>query len=114
MEPTIFKRSPEAKEEPPHSLSLKFKDRSVLLTKKFIIGRDARMDIPLPKDSLVSRRHAMVEFVQGDYYIHDMNSTNGTYVNNTPLGKGQKQKLRPGDTITIGKTTITVSATISP
>ena len=112
MDPTIYKRSPEAKEEKPRALSLKFKDRSIHLTKKFVIGRDAKNDIPLAADPLVSRRHAMIEFVQGTYYIHDLNSTNGTYVNNTPLGKGQKLALDIGDVITIGKTSITVSSGI--
>ena len=114
MDPTIYKRSPEGKEEKPRALSLKFKDRSIHLTKRFIIGRDAHNDIPLTNDPLVSRRHASIEFVQGSYYIHDMGSTNGTYVNNSPLGKGQKVALDIGDTITIGKTTITVSAAIQP
>lgn len=109
MDETVYKRSPKAKEEAPRALSLKFKDRSVHLTKRFLIGRDAGCDIPLPNDQLVSRRHAMVEFVQGRYYIHDLASTNGTYVNSSPLGKGQKKALEIGDVITIGKTSITVS-----
>ena len=115
MEPTIYKHSPKAQKEKPRELSLKFKDRSIHLTKKFVIGRDPRSDIPLPNDPLVSQRHAMIDLVKGIYFIHDLGSTNGTYVNNSPLGKGQKKALNIDDIILIGKTTITVSAgVVSP
>jgi len=109
MDTTLDKRSPQAKDESPRALSLKFKDRSVYITKRFSIGRHASNDIPLPHDPLVSRRHARIEFVKGIYYIHDLHSTNGTYLNNMPLQKGEKAVLTVGDTITIGKTKISVS-----
>ena len=113
MQPTLYKRSPQAKNEMKRSMVLKFKDRSIFLSGKFIIGRDARNDIPLPNDPLVSRNHAMISFIQGRYFIHDMSSLNGTYVNNTPLAKGEKKALSLGDVIIIGKTTITVSTGVT-
>lgn len=106
---TIFKRSPKAKEAKGRKLSLRFKDRSIFLPKKFLIGRDEKCNISLPNDALVSRRHAMIEFSQGEYLIKDLASLNGTFVNNKPLMKGEKRILNPGDVILIGKTEITVS-----
>lgn len=108
-ETTVWKRSPKAAVSKGKKLSLTFKNRSIFLPKKFCIGRDEKCDISLPNDTLVSRRHAMIEFSQGEYVIKDLSSTNGTFVNNRPLQKGEKRILNPGDVIHIGKTEITVS-----
>lgn len=52
---------------------------------------------------VVSRNHADIR-VEGDaYYIEDVGSSNGTYINNTPLLKGNRHRLRPGDRIALGK-----------
>ncbi|MEG4346846.1 FHA domain-containing protein [Microcoleus sp. A003_D6] len=52
---------------------------------------------------IVSRIHANVR-VEGDAcYLEDVGSSNGTYVNNTPLPKGNRHRLRPGDRISLGK-----------
>ncbi len=56
-----------------------------------------------PDSEVVSRSHADIR-VEGDsYYIEDTGSSNGTYVNNIPLTKGNRHKLRPGDRISLGK-----------
>ena len=56
-----------------------------------------------PDSEVVSRSHADIR-VEGDsYYIEDTGSSNGTYINNTPLTKGNRHKLRPGDRISLGK-----------
>jgi len=42
--------------------------------------------------------------VEGDAcYLEDVGSSNGTYVNNTPLPKGNRHRLRAGDRISLGK-----------
>lgn len=52
---------------------------------------------------IVSRVHANIR-VEGDaYYIEDVGSSNGTYINNLPLPKGNRHRLRPGDRIALGK-----------
>ena len=56
-----------------------------LLAPTITIGRDPMSDIVL-NDPEVSRYHAqMVETVDG-YEIHDMGSTNGTYVSGEKIG----------------------------
>jgi pSer/pThr/pTyr-binding forkhead associated (FHA) protein len=56
-----------------------------------------------PNSEIVSRIHADVR-VEGDgYYIEDVGSANGTYVNNFPLPAGNRHRLRPGDRIALGK-----------
>lgn len=56
-----------------------------------------------PHSEIVSRIHADIR-VEGDaYYIEDVGSANGTYINNIPLPKGNRHRLRPGDRISLGK-----------
>lgn len=56
-----------------------------------------------PDSEIVSRTHANLR-VEGDvYYIEDVGSSNGTYVNGLPLPAGNRHRLRPGDRIALGK-----------
>lgn len=56
-----------------------------------------------PNSEIVSRVHADIR-VEGDlYYIEDVGSANGTYINNMPLPIGNRHRLRPGDRIALGK-----------
>jgi pSer/pThr/pTyr-binding forkhead associated (FHA) protein len=52
---------------------------------------------------IVSRVHADIR-VEGDtFYLEDLGSSNGTYVNNLLLQMGDRHRLRPGDRIAFGK-----------
>lgn len=56
-----------------------------------------------PNSEIVSRVHADIR-VEGDiYYIEDVGSSNGTYINNMPLPPGNRHRLRAGDRIALGK-----------
>ena len=56
-----------------------------------------------PDSEIVSRIHADIR-VEGDaYYVEDVGSSNGTYINNVPLPMGNRHRLRPGDRISLGK-----------
>ncbi len=56
-----------------------------------------------PNSEIVSRVHAQLR-IEGDvYYIEDIGSSNGTYVNNMPLPVGNRHRLRSGDRIALGK-----------
>lgn len=56
-----------------------------------------------PDSEVVSRLHADIR-IEGDaYYLEDVGSSNGTYVNHTPLLTGNRHRLRPGDRIALGK-----------
>lgn len=57
----------------------------------------------LQDSEIVSRVHAAIR-VEGDiYYIEDVGSSNGTYINNAPLPSGNRHRLRAGDRIALGK-----------
>jgi serine/threonine-protein kinase len=65
-------------------------------------------------DTAISRKHAAVEFRDGDYIIKDLGSLNGVFVNGQRIGT-QGQALHDGDKIDIGRTKIIYRATfISP
>jgi len=56
-------------------------------------------------DAKVSRRHAKIVRNNGAYYIEDLGSTNGTYVNRgRRLLPGSPQLLGDGDEVIVGKT----------
>lgn len=56
-------------------------------------------------DAKVSRRHARIKRAEGAYYIEDLGSTNGTYVNRgRRLLPGNVEVLNDGDEVIVGKT----------
>jgi len=56
-----------------------------------------------PESEIASRVHADLRVEAGIYYLEDMGSSNGTYVNHNPLLPGNRCRLRPGDRISLGK-----------
>jgi pSer/pThr/pTyr-binding forkhead associated (FHA) protein len=57
------------------------------------------------QEAKVSRRHARVIFRDGKYFLEDLGSTNGTFVNRgRRLLPGTPQPLVDGDEIIVGKT----------
>ena len=56
-----------------------------------------------PNSEVVSRVHADIRVEADSYYIEDVGSSNGTYVNNMPMPPGNRHRLRPGDRIALGK-----------
>jgi hypothetical protein len=66
---------------------------------RMTLGRRPYNDIVV--DNLaVSGEHAALQVIGHDYFIEDLNSTNGTYINEQRV---KRQILKNGDTIEIGK-----------
>jgi len=72
--------------------------RFPIMGTSFTIGRSADNQLRLT-GRFVSRHHALITFQNGQYVLHDRNSTNGTYVNGRRVGE---YILRSGDRIQIG------------
>ena len=71
--------------------------------RRMTVGRNEENDVPLPWDDQVSRAHAELEVVGGEWtVIDDGLSRNGTFLNGSRL-TGRK-RLHDGDTMRFGRT----------
>lgn len=64
-----------------------------------IIGKlpeavDVRIALPT-----ISRVHAKIRKVDGEYYVTDLGSRNGTYLNGSPVSNMENRRIQPGDTV---------------
>ena len=75
-----------------------FRDLAIPVT----IGREEGNMLRL-NDERVSRFHAKVQIDGGDVIITDLDSTNGTRVNGSPV---QIRRLKPGDQIAMGRSVL--------
>lgn len=83
-------------------------DRSFRLANRGVVtlGRRPEADVCLPWDPGISRLHAELIHRAGEWMIADDGlSQNGTFVNGLPV-EGRR-RLRDGDLITIGRTSLT-------
>ena len=71
------------------------------------IGRAAGCQVPLEGDTYVSQLHARLFRKDGQLYVEDLGSTNGTYLNRKKVSA--PMPLRRGDRLQIGKTVLEVS-----
>jgi pSer/pThr/pTyr-binding forkhead associated (FHA) protein len=74
---------------------------------RFTIGRDETNDLSLA-DAEVSRNHAVIEPTTGGWQIQDLDSTNGTWLNNSRI-RGSAP-LKVGDILRLGKTSLQLKA----
>jgi uncharacterized RDD family membrane protein YckC len=70
-----------------------------IVSRVISIGRDPSNDLVL-SDSMVSRRHAILEHRENQYILRDNNSSNGTMVNGDRVDS--EKPLRDGDLVAIG------------
>lgn len=87
--------------------SLRFADgRPAIVLRKtvFVIGRAADVcDLSFSSDSEVSRQHAAILFVDGEFFIEDLESTNGTFAGDNRVWR---LPLKPDVPFHIGATTL--------
>jgi FHA domain len=78
--------------------------KNILLTKgTTTVGRRPYNDVII--DNLaVSGEHALIHMIDGEVYLEDRNSTNGTFLNGNII---KKERLESGDVIDIGRYKIT-------
>jgi pSer/pThr/pTyr-binding forkhead associated (FHA) protein len=69
------------------------------------VGRGATNEVSLPGDTEVSRLHAELECIGGEWTVSDDGlSRNGTYVNGQRISG--RHRLRDGDVVRVGQTSI--------
>jgi len=83
------------------SYYLYYLDQKLQLFKglKYTIGRGREHDVILPHSS-VSRNHAQIVWMDGEFLLEDIGSTNGAFLNDHKI---QSQAMMDGDKIRIGK-----------
>lgn len=67
-----------------------------------IIGRGTDVTVQIPYDSFCSRNHAQIFYKDKKYYLEDLKSTNGTYLNDVKLEV--LTELKNNDKIKFGNT----------
>jgi pSer/pThr/pTyr-binding forkhead associated (FHA) protein len=79
------------------------KPRSMYLATNTVVGRGTECDLRLD-DTFVSQEHARIFAKDGSWYVEDLGSTNGTFVNEQRLAA--PAMLTSGDRIRVGTTVL--------
>lgn len=80
-------------------VSAKSRLRNVITKTPFVVGKlQWKTDLCLP-ESTISRKHASFHCENGEYFVSDLGSTNGTFLNGKRLENLKKYKLSQGDII---------------
>jgi MFS family permease len=110
--PPPFPASPTILQKPIAQLLHVGTDRVIELPEDFQvinIGKSSDRLIPevdlsdFPNSGVISRVHAQIRYDRENYYIQDLNSSNGTFINKYPLIPGVWYKLKPGLHISFGR-----------
>ena len=75
-----------------------------LTSNRVTLGRAADNDLAYPEDSVLSRRHLLVEREESEWYASDLGSKNGTLYNGERLTK--RTRLVSGDRLNAGRVTL--------
>jgi hypothetical protein len=66
------------------------------------VGRGGQNDVAIDGDEFASARHVRFEPRRDGVWVHDLGSTNGTFVNGVRIDGARK--LAPGDVVRVGET----------
>jgi hypothetical protein len=72
----------------------------VNVDQSLFVGRSTINNLSFDDDKL-SRQHFVIEIIEGLYFIADLNTTNGTFLNGVPLKS--RRRLENNDVITAGR-----------
>ena len=78
--------------------------RTYHLGEELTVGRAPGCGVSLADDTFVSQLHARVFHREGEYFVEDLGSTNGTLLNDHKVAA--PVALRPGDRLQIGRTVL--------
>jgi pSer/pThr/pTyr-binding forkhead associated (FHA) protein len=76
---------------------------------KLTVGREGHNDVVI-SDVRCSREHCVFRKLDGHWYVDDLGSSNGTFVNGNRVER--TQKLRPGDRIKVASQKLMYAATV--
>ena len=78
--------------------------REFTLADEVTVGRAGGCAVLLADDTFVSQLHARIFRREGDLYVEDLGSTNGTYLNQRKVGSATA--MHSGDRVQFGRTTL--------
>ncbi len=78
---------------------------------QFVIGRDPQCNLR-PASAMISKKHCAVLVKEGKVFLHDFNSTNGTFLNDERVTG--EVPLKDGDMVKVGPLTFKVAIEPSP
>jgi pSer/pThr/pTyr-binding forkhead associated (FHA) protein len=90
---------------PSRSLHIQAGDQRHVFSTEVTVGREGTLVI---SDEFASANHARFRVAHGRWYIEDLGSTNGTWLNGRRIHAAQL--LKKGDKIRIGHATMTVAS----
>lgn len=68
-----------------------------------VLGREGSLEPQyFNQSTFVSRKHAEIKFSQEKFFIKDLDSQNGTFINNSRLDKDKQYEVKIGDTLIFG------------
>jgi len=79
---------------------------------EIFVGRDKLAQIRFQHDEAVSNMHARLFYKENNWWVEDLLSTNGTFLNQNPINT--PAIIISGDQITCGKTTIEITMENNP
>jgi hypothetical protein len=84
---------------------LSFEHKKIRLNQSsFLLGRSVALnDFALPHALTMGRVHAEIRKEEDAYYILDLNTKNGTYINGKRIESQKKYRLQKGDCIDMGQ-----------
>jgi hypothetical protein len=88
------------------SIALQVGDQARVFQTEFTAGRQGSLVI---NDDHASSHHALFQPAHGYWFVEDLGSTNGTWLNNRRIY--QAQRLKRGDKVKIGRTLIVIVST---
>lgn len=88
---------------PAQSLILQAGDQTRIFHNDFTVGRQGSLALG---DERASNHHALFQFAHSLWYVEDLGSTNGTWLNGRRIY--QSQRLKKGDKLKIGRTILLV------
>ena len=91
---------------PSQSIAIQTGDQTHIFHTEFTVGRLGSLVV---SDEHASSHHALFQAAHGFWFVQDLDSTNGTWLNGRRIYAAQR--LKKGDKIKIGRTTVVVVST---
>jgi pSer/pThr/pTyr-binding forkhead associated (FHA) protein len=91
---------------PAQSIVIQAGDQTHIFHTEFTAGRQGTLIV---SDEHASSHHALFQAAHGYWFVQDLGSTNGTWLNGRRIYAAQR--LKKGDKIKIGRTTVVVVST---